>query len=203
LYPSCEGPETTLSAIVELHNVKKRFGWSGNSVTFLLSILKRWLPKENTLPETYPVMKQMLKDLGMKAESIHACENNCILYWKENENAMECPQCKEPRYRVKEGKKWEKVLKGPKKVLRHFPLIPRLKRLYTIPWIAHNMTWHDRAKVSDKNMRHPIDSVEWKTCKTKWPEFSKEGRNVWLGVATDGFIHVVINQVVTVVGLSS
>ncbi|KAF9590466.1 hypothetical protein IFM89_035343 [Coptis chinensis] len=28
LYPTCEGPETTLSALVELHNVKKEFGWS-------------------------------------------------------------------------------------------------------------------------------------------------------------------------------
>ena len=91
LYPSCEGPETTLSAIVELHNLKKQFGWSGNSVTALLSIVKRWLPKENTLPEKYPQMKRMMTDLGMKANYIHACENNCILYWKENEDLEECP----------------------------------------------------------------------------------------------------------------
>ncbi|KAF9620516.1 hypothetical protein IFM89_013137 [Coptis chinensis] len=63
LYPSCEGPKTTLSAVVELHNLKKQFGWSGNSVTTLLSVLRRWLPKENTLLVKYPVMKQMLKDL--------------------------------------------------------------------------------------------------------------------------------------------
>ena len=70
LYPSCEGPETTLSAIVELHNIKKQFGWSGNSVITLLEVLKRWLPKGNTLPDKYPHMKSMMKDLGMKANFI-------------------------------------------------------------------------------------------------------------------------------------
>ncbi|OVA09230.1 hypothetical protein BVC80_1785g8 [Macleaya cordata] len=57
LYPTYEGPETTLSTIVEIHNMKKMFGWSGNSVTYLLSTLKRWFPKGNTLPEKYPIMK--------------------------------------------------------------------------------------------------------------------------------------------------
>lgn len=54
LYPTCEGPETTLSTIVELHNIKKQFGWSENSVTALLCVLKRWLLKGITLPEKYP-----------------------------------------------------------------------------------------------------------------------------------------------------
>ncbi|KAF9594880.1 hypothetical protein IFM89_035041 [Coptis chinensis] len=40
----CEGPKTTLSALVELHNVKKEFGWSGTGMTLLLSLLRRWLP---------------------------------------------------------------------------------------------------------------------------------------------------------------
>ena len=71
---------------MELHNIKKQFGWSGNSVTALLSILKRWLPKDNTLPEKYPHMKRMMKDLGMKANFIHACVNNCVLYWNDNED---------------------------------------------------------------------------------------------------------------------
>ncbi|KAF9620174.1 hypothetical protein IFM89_010909 [Coptis chinensis] len=50
LYPSCEGPVTTLSTVVELHDLKKQYGWSGNSVSALLSMLRTWLPKENTLP---------------------------------------------------------------------------------------------------------------------------------------------------------
>ncbi|KAM7503295.1 hypothetical protein LguiB_002199 [Lonicera macranthoides] len=186
LYPSCEGPETTLSAIVELHNLKKQFGWSGNSVTALLVILKKWLPKGNNLPEKYPRMKSMMKDLRMKANFIHACVNNCVLYWKENEDKAECPQCGEGRYAISK-KKGGRTCKEPLKVLRHFPLIPRLVRLYSIEWIAREMTWHDRATSSWDYQRHPSDSSQWRIVKEKWPDFAKEGRNVWLAIATDGF----------------
>ena len=59
----------------------------------------------------------------------------------------ECPQCGELRYAVttrKEGR----ISKEPKMVLRYFPLIPRLVRLYTILCIVHEMIWHDRAPSS-------------------------------------------------------
>lgn len=49
------------------------------------------------------------------------------------------------------------------------------------------MLWHSEAKPCWNSMRHPIDSAEWRSLKNKWPEFDKNGRNVWLGIATDGF----------------
>ena len=61
-------------------------------------------PDGNTLPSKYPVMKAMLKDLGMKAECIDACENNYMLYWKTKADLTVCSQCQTPRYKVKEGK---------------------------------------------------------------------------------------------------
>ncbi|KAF9613537.1 hypothetical protein IFM89_008454 [Coptis chinensis] len=71
LYPTCEGPETTLSALVELHNVKKEFGWSGTGMTVLLSLLRRWLPKETSMAaarphsaETRPGSSQLLQFAG-------------------------------------------------------------------------------------------------------------------------------------------
>lgn len=155
-------------------------------MTSLLTVLKRWLPKGNTLPDKYPQMKSMIKDLGMKTNFIHACINNCLLYWKDNKDKEQCPQCGASRYLVR-TKKGGRVLKEPVKVLRHFPLIPRFVRFYTIPWIAHEMTWHDRSTSSWELMRHPSDSSKWRMFKNKWPEFSKERRNVFLGIATDGF----------------
>ena len=83
--------------------------------------------------------------------------NNCVLYWSYNEGKEQCPQCGEPRYAVRTNK-GVRVCKEPLKVLRHFPLIPRLVRLYTIPWIAHEMTWHDRSVSSWDYLRHPSDS---------------------------------------------
>lgn len=101
IYPSCEDGLTTLGVMVELQNLKKEFNWSGNSMTELLKLFKKCLPKENTLPDKYPTMKKMLKDLGMKVKSIHACENDCMLFWKENANIVECPHCHTPRFKDK------------------------------------------------------------------------------------------------------
>ncbi|KAL6581305.1 hypothetical protein OROMI_007228 [Orobanche minor] len=89
IYPTCENGATTLSVIVELHHVKKRFGWSGNSVTYLLGLLRKWFPEGNTFPAKYPVMKEMLKDMGMKAENIHACVNHCVLFRKDLKDEVE------------------------------------------------------------------------------------------------------------------
>ena len=49
------------------------------------------------------------------------------------------------------------------------------------------MLWHSEAKPCWNSMRHLIDSAEWRSLKNKWPEFGKNGRNVWLGIAPDGF----------------
>ncbi|XP_026384428.1 uncharacterized protein LOC113280009 [Papaver somniferum] len=49
-------------------------------------------------------MRSMLKDLGMKAKAIHACENHCILYYEENEDSVECPVCKTMRFKLKSTK---------------------------------------------------------------------------------------------------
>ncbi|XP_026392065.1 uncharacterized protein LOC113287504 [Papaver somniferum] len=167
--------------------MKKMFGWSRNSVTYLLGRLKNWFPKGNTFPAKYPTMKSMLIDLGMKAESIHACPNHCVLYRKENEKETVCPNCGASRYVVKQGKYGQITTKVLCKVLRHFKLTPRLRRFYTISWIARYMTWNDEAHSSPKYMRHPVDSLQWQNMKTRWPDFSAEAQNVWLGISTDGF----------------
>ncbi|XP_026383938.1 uncharacterized protein LOC113279457 [Papaver somniferum] len=175
IYPTCENCATTLSVIVELHHVKKRFGWSANSVTYLLGLLRKWFPEGNTFPIKYPIMKEMLKDMGMKADNIHACINHCVLFLKDLKDEIECPSCGASRYKFRQGKDGvQRVTKESVLVLRHFPLPPRLKKYYTIPWISEDMTWHDCAEASSEYMRHPIDSTQWKKMKKKWLEFAKE-----------------------------
>lgn len=88
---------------------------------------------------------------------------------------------------ISRGKRGGGVCKEPVKVLRHFPLIPRLFRFYTIPWIGHEITWHARSDSSWDCMRHPSDSPQWGMFKSKLLEFSEERRNIFLGIATDGF----------------
>ena len=186
LYSGCEKDQTTLHAMVGLHSLKTQYGLSGNSVTGILKWVKGLLPKVNTLPNSYPVMKNSLKGLGMKYKSIHACVYDCILYRKEYENLDRCPVCDEPRY-VQSTSKEGTSSKVPQKVLKYFPVGPRLKRFFTVPWIAEAMTWHARAEVGGNIMRHPIDSTAWRRMNYEYPDFAREQRNIRLAISTDGF----------------
>jgi len=87
------------------------------------------LPTENTLPNYAYVGKRLIKSLGLDYEMIHACQNDCILNRGKYENKVECPTCRESRWKVNShfGKVCECVLN---KVLRYFPIVLRLKRMY-------------------------------------------------------------------------
>jgi len=87
------------------------------------------------IPESFNKTKAMITDLGLDYKKIHACPNDCMLYWKERENDDTCSTCNASRW--KEFPQVDSEFNDPKydhkvpaKVLRHFPLIPRLQRLF-------------------------------------------------------------------------
>jgi len=59
----------------------------------------------------------------------------------------------EVNYEFEEPKHEHKV----PKVLRHFPLIPRLQRLFMCSKTTDSMRWHDEERSKDGNLRHPVD----------------------------------------------
>ena len=72
----------------------------------------------------------MISDLGLDYKKIHACPNDCMLFWKDHKNDDFCNICKASRWKLfpqVEGESPEQVkydYNVPAKVLRHFPLIP-------------------------------------------------------------------------------
>nr|GEV83450.1 hypothetical protein [Tanacetum cinerariifolium] len=78
--------------------------------------------------------------------------------------------------------------KVPNKVLRYFPLIPRLKRMYGSLHTAKHMTWHATGKCTkDGKIGHPVYGMAWKEFDKNNSEFVKEHRNVRLWLVADGF----------------
>ncbi|KAL4579492.1 hypothetical protein LXL04_015641 [Taraxacum kok-saghyz] len=73
--------------------------------------------------------------------------------------------------------------KVPHKVLRYFPLTPRLRRLYSSRHTAKEMTWHKTGRSEEGKMRHPVDGTAWKDFDAKYPDFAKEPRNIRLALA--------------------
>ncbi|XP_071688039.1 uncharacterized protein [Rutidosis leptorrhynchoides] len=55
------------------------------------------------------------------------------------------------------------------------------------PKTAGSMRWHEESRMKDGRLRHPAYSLAWKTFDYENSEFSKEPRNVRLGLASDGF----------------
>ncbi|XP_028094798.1 uncharacterized protein LOC114294835 [Camellia sinensis] len=95
-----------------------------------------------------------------------------------------------PRYKQFEGEKNDykkKQQRIPQKIVRYFPLIPRLQRLFMSSKTASLMRWHVEGRIDDGKMRHPADSLVWKNFDTLYPKFASEPRNVRLGLAADGF----------------
>ncbi|KAL2922688.1 Cadherin EGF LAG seven-pass G-type receptor 1 [Bienertia sinuspersici] len=173
-----------LAYIVKLLHMKVLYNWCDSSSDSLLKFERQaW---GINIPDSYYEAKKLIKDLGLDYLKIDAFENDCILYWKENENLNECPTCGLLR--------WKNVndnsLKGVKvlhKVLRYFPLKPRLQRLYMSRKMAKDMQWQKEEILDDNIMRHPCDSYAWKSFDEEYGDFAKEARNVRLGLACDGF----------------
>ena len=145
------------------------------------------------MPKDHYEAKKIVQDLGLGYEKIHACPNDCMLFWKQNVNLEACPCCKASRWKTNEASiasKHASSNKGKKKapkILRWFPLKPRLQRLFLSPDLASSMKWHVNSRTDNGVMRHPAHSGAWKMFDSKHLEFSSDPRNVRLGLVADGF----------------
>ncbi|KAK1423448.1 hypothetical protein QVD17_18751 [Tagetes erecta] len=182
LYPGCSWM-SSLNFLAKLMHIKVINKWTNSSFDQLLELLKVALPKENKIPTSHYEAKKKLKKIGLGYESIHACINDCALFYKENELMQNCPVCNESRW-VDKNTKGKKV---PQKVLRYFPLTDRLRRRYSSRFTAKDMIWHNTGRSTDGIMRHPVDGKAWQEFDKRHHEFAKEPRNVCLGLAADGF----------------
>ncbi|XP_020091175.1 uncharacterized protein LOC109712162 [Ananas comosus] len=193
LYPGCK-KFSKLSFIVRLFHLKCLNGWTNSSFTALLTLIKEALPDGETLPNSFYEAKKIIDDLGLRYKKIDACPNDCQLYYKGTSTASSCNTCGASRWKTTDNnvkcdtstsKKVGKKISA--KVVWHFPLKPRLQRLFMSSKTASLMRWHHDGRTKDGIMRHPADSPAWKTFDFEHPEFSSELRNVRLGLASDGF----------------
>ncbi|KAG8480296.1 hypothetical protein CXB51_024722 [Gossypium anomalum] len=146
-----------LSFCIRLFPLKCLGGWTGNSFTMLLEFLREMFSFAK-IPQSCQDMKRLIKDLGLgNTEDVNTDESGAQLR------------------------------KKPVKVLRYFPLIPRLQRLFMSSKTAESMRWHNDQRTDDGLLRHPADSLAWKSFDSKFLSFASDPQNVRLGLAADGF----------------
>ena len=110
-----------------------------------------------------------------------------MLYYKENtdKSITNCLFCKSDRYLKVNRRGIEKKIHVKK--MWYFPLIPRLKRLYSSMATASHMRWYSENQRDPNIMCHPSDGEAWKHFDRMHPEFSQDPSNVKLGLCSYGF----------------
>ncbi|GJZ30325.1 reverse transcriptase domain-containing protein, partial [Tanacetum coccineum] len=176
LYPGCDHV-TRLDFMAKFTYFKVKGKLTDSIFNEMLEFFQNVFPtaKGYKLPPSYYAIKKTFKTIGLGYESIHACVNDCFLFRGDaNKDVHFCPVCNTSRWKDSNtpGKK------VPKKVLRYFPIIPRLQRLYKSSHTAKEMTWHATGKCTNfDKMQHPVDGRAWKDFDTKYPDFAAEPRN--------------------------
>ncbi|XP_038982911.1 uncharacterized protein LOC120110936 [Phoenix dactylifera] len=146
-----------LSAITQLLNCKSEFNMSISCYDRIMKIVKNMLPESEKLPLDFYQSKKMLRKLGLEYKSIDVCENNCMLFYKETENLIECTICGHPRYKLRRNDGGGRRKDVPYRRLRYLPITPRLQRLFMSSRTAENMSWHVKGGDSDE-MVHPASN---------------------------------------------
>jgi hypothetical protein len=70
---------------------------------------------------SYDEAKKVIRALGLGYDSIHVCSTNCVLFKKELAKMDKCPLCGASRWKDEDTRN-----QIPNKVLKHFPVVPRL-----------------------------------------------------------------------------
>lgn len=177
----CGSTLSRLDATLLFLNVCRTHKATNACISEMLHLLANvLLPVPNSLPANEAVASRLLSRLGLRYNAIDACKHGCVLFRHEYADLETCPTCQTPRF------KRVGLSRVPNKVLRHFPLIPRLRRMFSTPHLAALMTWHENNVSTDGKMRGPADSPQWQHIREKHPNFSADSRNVHLGLCADG-----------------
>ncbi|XP_057989061.1 uncharacterized protein LOC131172125 [Hevea brasiliensis] len=155
-----------LSFILDLFHKKCLNGWSNKSFKDLLGTLRETLLNGEKLPKSSYEVKKLIGELGLGYDKIHACHNNCMLFLKQNVNDQICSICGASRwvtnamdFDVGSSTMMRKKKKKAKKVLRWFPLKPRLQRLFMCSKTASLMRWHSDVR-NDDGLESPGDKID-------------------------------------------
>jgi len=190
LYEGCD-KYSKLSFLLKLYHIKCLCRITDKAMSMILELLADAYDYAK-IPSSFYEPKKIINKFGLHYTKIDACPNDCMLYYGEDKVREFCTKCNESRWKktkksnniVGATKKQKKVLA---KVLRYFPLKPRLQRMFMSSKIVEHMQWHASRSTHEGILRHPSDFEAWKNFDLMNPQFASDPRNVRLGLATNVF----------------
>ena len=188
---------TKISFMVRLFQLKCMRGCSNGNAKQTLRLITDALNAGHCFPDTIKKAQKTILDLGLSYVKIDACVNDCVSFHGPLADSNTCPICEESRWKNDDGNIIDEdgeysesggsKKRTPCKVLRYFPLISRLQRLYMSEETSSLMRWYKEELVNDGKMWHPADSLAGKHVDERYNKFAFGPRNVRLGLASDGF----------------
>jgi len=155
LYEGCSD-FTRLSFIIKLLHIKSYNRVTNRAFNQFVELISVAFPHAD-IPKSYTEAKNVLSEVGLGYKTIHVCKFDCALFWGQHSNKSHCPECGTSRWKDEVGRK-----KIPHKVLRYFPIIPRLQRFFVSKEQSADARWHKEKRIAEANvMRHPADGEAW------------------------------------------
>jgi hypothetical protein len=152
---------TILQVVTRLMVMKSKYSFSNNYYNNIVKLIIDTIPSNRNMPKDLYHCKKIVAGLGMNYQKIDACEDNCMLFWKEHEKTTHCIHCGKSRYAVVLDKDGNEVTTNMSiKQLRYLPITPRLKRLFLNQETAKQMRRHKEGDHQDQDpdiMVHPSD----------------------------------------------
>jgi len=139
-----------------MHN-KAEYNMSEKLVDSVCEMFTDFLPKGNQATTSHYQTDKSMRNLGLPYHTIDVCQNNCMLFWKEDEKEDQCQFCGAQRWKPKDDHRRTKV---PYSCMWYLPIGDRLKRMYQSHKTAASMRWHAEHQSKEGEMNHPSDATE-------------------------------------------
>ena len=115
-----------LSAAIRMLDLKCTHQISERAYNDYSEFLQEVLPVDNLKPKDFYSTKKLVQGLGLPVEVIHCCFNNCMLFWGEDSDKLNCKFCGYDRYKPHRQASSKRTIHVPYKKMHYFPLTPRL-----------------------------------------------------------------------------
>jgi hypothetical protein len=123
--------------------MKSKYDFSNQWYNDIMKLIIDLIPTKNNMPKDLYQSKKIVAGLVMNYEKFDVCEKNCMLFWKEYKDDIECMHCGRSRYvKVVNEDGASITSKVAVKQLHCMPITPKLKRLYLSEETAKQMRSH-------------------------------------------------------------
>lgn len=127
--------------------------WICGWIFFIVTIF--FFSKPNNFPRSHYETKRLIQNIGLGYTPIDVYENGCVLYCNQLVTLDNCQLCCEIHHVLR-------PYKIPMKVLNHFLIILKLKKMYKTPNLLELMrSWPYANKTWDESIHNVVDSKAW------------------------------------------